>query len=469
MLLAALAQPAAPAAASLPHQYVFILDTSFSMNRVAPATRAALRQLIAGGVQQRMQPGDRFELWTFGEQTYTRRYPTQTWTAEASQELAARAFAFINRQRFEKQGRLNSALAELKRVVQQAPALTAVILTDGEDTVRGTPFDAELNAAQRQRRRELRQAKQPMLIALAARGGRFSAWALSTPSEVIKLPPPESAAQPVRGQAAVAVTQPQPPQPAELKPPPPQPLPQPSPPPAPKPVALAQPVPAPAPTPTQPAREIESTPPPPVTPAQPAATVKEPDRSPAKDPGAGQGTAPQPAKAPLEPPPAPLPALPPPEAQKDGQRDMPGTTAASPPAEPPRPSAPPTPAPAPETAEAKPAAQDSRPPTAVPPLAGQASKTEPAPRPASIQRQATTVASATNQKVLKPPLQQTALVISEPPSPQRWLHLGLGAGLLAFGAWLCHWFVRRRHPTRPVSLISRSLERRGGKAGRRTE
>jgi hypothetical protein len=522
MLPAALAQPAPPAAAPLPHHYVFVLDTSFSMNRIAQATRATLRGLIADGVQERMQPGDQFELWTFDEQTYTQRYPVQTWTAESSQELAARAFVFLNRQRWEKQGRPNTALAELNRAVQQAPTLTAIILTDGEDRMRGTPFDAELNAVLRQRRRELRQAKLPFLVALQARTGRFTAWAVNTPSELIKLPQLDLAAQPARDRAAGAATHPQLPQPAEFKAPPLQPLPQPSappapvpaqagtesqlgrqnlpaptkvaptaplpaapreladsaateatpakalpaPPPPPKPVPPSEPAPAPQPSPTKPAREADSAPPLPATPAQPVATAKEPQRPPAQDAGAGPAAAPQLAKAPLEPSPGPKPAPPPPESRKDGVKDTPGSTATSPPAEP----APPrvTLTHARETVEPKPAAPGSGPRPAVPPVPREAKQTKPVVRTASIQKRAAATARPAHQEAAKPPLQQTALITPEPSPPERWLHLGLGAALLALGSWLSYWFVRHRRPTRQPSLISQSLERRQSKAGKRT-
>jgi len=488
--MAALAQPAQPPAALLHHEYVFVIDTSFSMNRIAPATRAALRELIANGVQQRMRSGDRFELWTFDDQIHARRYPAQTWTVASSQELAARAFAFINRQRFEKQARPKAALAELNRAARQAPALTAIILTDGDDTMQGTPFDAELNAMLRRWHGQVRQARQPFVVALQASNGEFDAWAVGVPNQPIMLPQLELAAQLARAQPAAAPAQPQPPPPAELNAPPPQPLPQPATPPAPAAPqepgvsaatqpALAKSLPAPPPkpgppselapsvlSPAKPAREAERAPLP-GPPARPVASAKETQRPPVQEAGAGPGAAPQPAKPPLEPPRAITPAPATPERQKDAVKDTPPPTVVPLPAEP----APQriTPAPARDTAEFKPAAPGSGPRPDVPPAPGQAERIKPVVSAASIQNQAATNAGPTGPKARKPPLQQTALITPEPASPQRWLNLGLGAGLLALGSWFGYWYVRRSRQARPMSLISQSLERREGKPGGRTQ
>jgi len=470
-LLVAEAQIAPPAAAPLPRRYVFLLDTSFSMNRVAEATRTAVRELIAGGVQQRMQPGDQFEVWTFDERTYTQQFPARTWTAESSQELAALAFAFANRLRFENRGRLNSALAELNKAVQQTPALTAFILTDGEDSVRGTPFDAELNAALRRRRRELRQAKQPFLMALESRQGQLAAWAVNAPGEPLNLPPLEPAPPPARPQPVVAAAQPGPPQPAEAKPssPPSQPLPEASPPPAPKPVTVFEPppAPAPAPAPAQPAREAESAPPAPAQPAQPVAPAEENRQAPAKESEASREEARQPVAAPPEPAPVTRASPPLPDAKKEGTGGTPDPISVSPPAEPPP--APPTPARAEEVVSAKPEPPRPSPQPAVAPTPGEAKKVEPEVHPLSTQKQTAAIAQPAKPPAPKTPPRQTALITPEPSSPQRWLQLGVGTGLLGLGSWLCYWFVRRRRPVRPASLISRSLERRDDNAAKPAE
>ncbi len=171
-----------------PGQYLFIVDASFSMARQKQTLVRTLSDLILNGLNGQMRPGESFAVWTFNEEVSTLRFTTQIWTPEHREALAERTAQFLNKKRFEKQTRMEKAIAEMWRAVKASEAITVILLSDGDRAVIGTPFDRSLNLAYAERGRELRKARKPFVTALVARGGQIVAWAITAAGEPMILP-----------------------------------------------------------------------------------------------------------------------------------------------------------------------------------------------------------------------------------------------------------------------------------------
>jgi len=88
---------------------------------------------------------------------------------------------------------MESAVAALNQAVLTLPRLTAIFITDGQESFRGTAYDAEVNAILRNRYRAVRQVRQPFLVTLEARRGKIVGWTANAADEPIRfpaLPPP---------------------------------------------------------------------------------------------------------------------------------------------------------------------------------------------------------------------------------------------------------------------------------------
>ncbi len=446
---------------------LFILDTSYSMHRVAAAVQEALLRAVYTGLDGRLERGQAFAIWTFDDDVHTTRFPPTPWVPELSAALASRARNFVVAQRWTKRGRPVEAITELNRLLRQTPTLTVFLLTDGQDPIGGTPFDRAVNALFTHRYRELRQAKQFFVIAFEARDGRLVAWRGYPSGEPFRLP--------------------------DL--------------PAPAPLASATAALAPAPGGAEPAPA--SRPPSAQTPS-PTRTVTVPYRLEPEPTAASTAPTPPPSAAPATPSPAvATPPPPPTPAPSASPTPVKTTEVAVPPAE----AVPPVPPPAqPRPAVPPPAvmpasAPPSRPPpptvhprSEVPPLAAPPPERSPKPLAPAGQTAATSTTALAPSRPA-PPLQDTtpprlAVVTSatnrptvsasapgglphpspsaENPPPalasgfpaERATYLLAAGGLLLVAAGLLYWLVRHRKPTRPASLISQSFDRDRSPPGR---
>ena len=148
----------------------------------------SLTDLIASGLGGRMHAGDRLGFWTFNEKVYSERILSQTWTPEASRAVADQAGRSLRSQWFEKQTRLDTAIAEIQKAAKASKFLTVILLSDGDSPMVGTPFDRSVNLVYREHFRELQRARKPFITTLVAREGQFVAWAVAVGGGGIKIP-----------------------------------------------------------------------------------------------------------------------------------------------------------------------------------------------------------------------------------------------------------------------------------------
>jgi hypothetical protein len=178
--------------------YLLVVDTSFSMVRQKQSLTNIVAWLIRSGANGRMRAGESFGLWTFNEEVFTRRFPRQFWSPENSSSLAGITLQFLKGQRFEKQTRLDKAVAELLKIADTAKPVTIFIFSDGDTSMVGTPFDRSLNLIYKEQGPKARRARQPLITALVVRDGRFLGWAVSVGGQTMNIPEVPTMAPPTR-------------------------------------------------------------------------------------------------------------------------------------------------------------------------------------------------------------------------------------------------------------------------------
>jgi hypothetical protein len=179
-------------------RFLFVVDTSFSMAPKKETLRNTAYDLIYGGIGGEMKQGDLFSVWTFNENPDTQQFAPVEWNPAQRQTLANLAYAFLKNQPFQKISRFDKALGEILRSTQEAASLTIVILSDGLEFVRGTPFDLEINTAYTQRSSELRRVDKPFITVLQSKRGRVVGWSISAVGEPVRIPPIPATPQSVR-------------------------------------------------------------------------------------------------------------------------------------------------------------------------------------------------------------------------------------------------------------------------------
>ena len=200
--------PVGPSPITADCRYLFVVDTSVTMQRYADGLYRTAHRHIATGLGGRMQEGDVFTVWTYADAVLTREFPLNAWTAELNIALANRTYEYLATRKFAGKSNLRPVFAELGQALAISTNLTVILISDGTDVVVGTPFDRPINVTYGKRASELRTAKMPFVTALVTQRGEFTHWSVRGGLEDINLP------MPVRNPFPLPVLAEVPPQPA---------------------------------------------------------------------------------------------------------------------------------------------------------------------------------------------------------------------------------------------------------------
>ncbi len=171
------------------NRFLFVVETSSAMTRFSKATKETVASLIESGVQGQVRPGDTFGLWVFNERLNA-TFQMQRWSADENKNLAAGVSDFLTKVRLEKKGDLRVVLSPLEPLVTASRALTVILISSGDQPIRGTPFDEEINAIYPLYAREFRNAKTPFVTILVARNGKWAAYSVNSSRGPLQIPNP---------------------------------------------------------------------------------------------------------------------------------------------------------------------------------------------------------------------------------------------------------------------------------------
>ena len=191
-VVSGLAALAAVKAKSVPapdgQRFLFIVDVSSSMERLQAATEAAIYEMLGSGVKSQMWPGDTYGLWTFNKETFAGKFPMQIWDSRNSSQLGTIAAAFLSDQTCEKSSNVKLMIATLTSLVRAVSNLNVFIVSNGDSLMTGTPFDKEINAEYKSKRKERREAEQPFITTLVVRDGWIISGSVTIAGQPIDLP-----------------------------------------------------------------------------------------------------------------------------------------------------------------------------------------------------------------------------------------------------------------------------------------
>src|ERR1035437_629860 len=135
-----------------------------------------------------LQRGDTLGVWTFNDDLYTGRFPLQTWSPEAQQDIASRTLTFLKGQKHEKQANFDKVLPALGRVIKDSQLLTVVLVSSGDEKMGGTPFDAQINEFRQKWHDQQQKARMPFVTVLRAKAGQLADYTINTPPWPTQMP-----------------------------------------------------------------------------------------------------------------------------------------------------------------------------------------------------------------------------------------------------------------------------------------
>jgi hypothetical protein len=171
------------------HRYLFVVETSRAMRARARGVFNELKQALDSGLNGQIGQGDTVGIWTFNENVYQGLFPSQKWSQATQLAFAVRLPALMEEETYQKRARLEKLLPEMLQAISGAEAITVVLVSSGEGTMRGTPFDQQINAAWKEWHDEQEGVHMPLVTVLRARLDEITDWSLTPAPRPIELSP----------------------------------------------------------------------------------------------------------------------------------------------------------------------------------------------------------------------------------------------------------------------------------------
>src|SRR5258708_2620076 len=97
------------------NRYLFVVETSRSMQRRSDAVLKSIQNMLGTAMGGQLHRGDTVGIWTYDSDIHSGRFPLQLWTPEMQKAITLRAMGFLNDQSYQKTGRLLKVLPILDR------------------------------------------------------------------------------------------------------------------------------------------------------------------------------------------------------------------------------------------------------------------------------------------------------------------------------------------------------------------
>lgn len=175
------------------NRFLFVVDTSAPMEKHALEARQMIVDLLASSGNGQIHPGDTLGIWTFNNSVHTGELPLHVWLPGHEWEVAARMADFLQHQHYGKKGRLDEAMADIFEIVKHSDNIVIVLVSDGQGKMKGTPFDAEINAAYKKCLKEIKKSQMPVVTVLLGEAGKITKYTVNSlpwPVVVPQVPAP---------------------------------------------------------------------------------------------------------------------------------------------------------------------------------------------------------------------------------------------------------------------------------------
>jgi hypothetical protein len=165
-----------------------IVETSAAMQKRAENIQKLVGETVSSGLGGDMRSGDTVGMWTFNDTLYSGQFPLQRWTKATRQRVAVTMVQFLQQQRYEKAARPAVIWETLTNIVARSERITVIIVSSGNETIRGTPFDESIAQNFSKNKEAQRKANMPFVTILRAYHGSFTNFSVNMAPWPIELP-----------------------------------------------------------------------------------------------------------------------------------------------------------------------------------------------------------------------------------------------------------------------------------------
>jgi hypothetical protein len=203
----------AKASAQSSNRWLFIFNTSASMRDRTQGIEGITQDLLMTAMHGTIRPGDTIGIWTFNNELHADEAPLQTWYPNTAPAIAQDTVQFLHQHRYEKSAGFGDVLTNMLRVIKMSDVITVILISDGNDPIKGTPFDAQLSAFYRTNYQSQKKAHTPIVTVFRGEKGNITTNTVaiaSWPVEIPVVPPPPIVKAVAQKPAAIAPPKPVP-------------------------------------------------------------------------------------------------------------------------------------------------------------------------------------------------------------------------------------------------------------------
>lgn len=196
------------------NRWLFVFNTSAAMRDRTNGMQAVTQDLLTTRMHGTIRPGDTIGIWTYSDQLHADEAPLQTWSPNTAPAISYNTVLFLRQHAYEKNAAFDDVLANMLRVIKISNTITVILISDGSDSFKGTPFDEKLSAFYKANYQAQKKAHMPIVTVFRGEKGGVTTNTLALapwPVDIPAVPPaPVVAQKPVRKEAPAPAPKPVP-------------------------------------------------------------------------------------------------------------------------------------------------------------------------------------------------------------------------------------------------------------------
>ena len=180
--------PAQTAAAGPNGRFLLVFDTSSAMKTRLASEQYAVERLFFSMMNGQLQAGDTIGIWTFDRKLRAGEVPLQHWQPQYAASIASGVTNYLGHQRYSSSTRFATVMPDINKLILNSERLTVLIFCDGEDEIKGTPFDQAINNIFKEHRRTLRAGGQVFIVVLRSQFGQYTGYTVNSSGVGVSFP-----------------------------------------------------------------------------------------------------------------------------------------------------------------------------------------------------------------------------------------------------------------------------------------
>ncbi len=152
------------------------------------AVQAVTQDLLTTAMHGNLQTGDTIGIWTYNAALHAEEAPLQTWNQRTAPAIVYNTLQFLFQHPYEKTAAFGDVLTNMLRVVKISDVITVILISDGTDPIKGTPFDANINAFYKTNSAKQKKARMPVVTVFRGVGGLMTTNTVALGSWQVDIP-----------------------------------------------------------------------------------------------------------------------------------------------------------------------------------------------------------------------------------------------------------------------------------------